>query len=141
RCPIAATANATATTSSCPSANFLAVTADSHNAAYAAPALSVTCSSTQVTVTSNTIPNFEFVQTTPNKLQTVNVTYKLPLTPTVATGTNTTAPLVGAEAVTVGGLPIYGPTESPTDGSQDPVKDRLLDFCAGHTDQMGAYHH
>jgi hypothetical protein len=94
-----------------------------------------------VTVTSNGIPNFEFVQSTPNALKTTTATYHLPLTPTPATGTLQTVPLVGAEAVTVGGLPIYGPTESPTDGSRDPVKDALLDFCGGHTDQKGAYHH
>lgn len=141
RCPAAATANTTSSAATCPSANFLSVKADSHNSAYATPTLSVSCSTSQVTVTSNGIPNFEFVQTTPNALKTVSATYHLPLTPTVNSGTLTTAPLVGAEAVSVGGLPIYGPTESPTDGSQDPVKNALLDYCGGHTDQKGTYHH
>ena len=131
---------ATSVSTGCPTSNFLTVTQNSKNTAYAAPSLSVTCSSTTATVTSNSIPNFEFVQTTPNRLQTVSATYRLPVNPTPATGTLTTAPLVGAAAVTVGGLAIYGPTEARAGGSRDPVKDNLLDYCGGHTDQRGQYH-
>lgn len=138
RCPTAATATVAA--ASCPSANFLTVTANSHNSAYAAPSLTVSCSLTQATVTSNGIPNFEFVQSSPNALKVANATYHLALTPTVAT-TNTSVPLVGAVAVSVGGLAIYGPTESPADGSKDPKLNVPLDTCGGHTDQLGAYHH
>ena len=36
-------------------------------------------------------------------------------------------PLVGAAAVAVNGIAIFGPTEAPRDGSRDPVLDEMLD--------------
>lgn len=135
---LAVTASAPAAT--CGSANFLAVKADSHNTAYAAPTLTVNCGATSMTVQSNGIPTFEFVQTTPNRLQAVAATYRIPITPTVSSNPES-IPLAGPAAVTVAGLPIFGPTESKQDGYRDPYKDALLDFCAGHTAQRGDYHH
>ena len=135
------TVAASAPAATCGSANFLQVKADSHNSAYAAPTLSVTCSTTSMTVVSNGIPTFEFVQSTPNKLQAVAATYRIPITPAANSGSLTSVPLAGPEAVTIAGLPIFGPTESKQDGYRDPYKDALLDFCQGHTAQRGDYHH
>ena len=114
--------------------------ADSHNTAYAAPTLSVTCGTTSMTVVSNGIPTFEFVQSTPSKLQAVAATYRIPITPAVSSSPEA-IPSAGPAAVTVAGLPIFGPTESKQDGYRDPYKDALLDFCSGHTAQRGDYHH
>jgi hypothetical protein len=134
------TITGTAPVATCPTSKFLTLTAHPRNTAYPAPTQSVSCSNGTVTVTSNGIPNFEFVQTTPNRLQAQNNTYRFPVTPTVAT-TKTEVPLGGPAAVTVGGLPIFGPTESPQDGYRDPIRDDLQDDCNGHTAQRGDYHH
>lgn len=134
------TVTASAPVATCGSGNFLQVKADSHKTAYATPTLSVTCITTSMTVVSNGIPTFEFVQSTPNRLQAVSATYRIPITPTVSTSPEI-IPLAGPAAVTVAGLPIFGPTESKPDGYRDPYKDALLDFCNGHTAQRGDYHH
>lgn len=131
------TANARAN-AACPSTSFMTVKADPKNAAYPAPTLTVTCSSSTFTVVSNGIPNFEFVQVTPNALKAQNYHWDIPLTP--ASGVTKTVPLGGPSAVAVDGLPIFGPTEAPNTGYRDPYLDGLLDYCNGHTAPNGDYH-
>lgn len=118
---------------------FLSVTAAPANSAYVAPQLSVNCDGTTVTMNSNNIPNFEFVQITPADLQANQISYSFPQSPRL-TGTTTEIPIVGTTAVTVGGLAIFGPNEAPRNGYRDPYLDNLLDFCGGHTAE-GFYHH
>jgi arylsulfate sulfotransferase len=120
---------------------FRKVTANASNKArgYPDPTLSVTCSNSSMVVTSNNIPDFEFVQTTPSRLREQNVRLEITLSPKIATQT-TAVPLGGASAVTTTGLLIFGPTEAPRDGYKDPYLDGLLDYCNGHTAQMGDYH-
>lgn len=134
-----ATATPTAGITTCPTANFVAVQQHPANTAYPAPQLSVSCSSTQVVVQTNNIPNFEFVQITPNRLQAQNYTLRFPLKPVMAT-TPSSIPLGGQIAVTVNGLVIFGPTEAPNDGYRDPYLDGILDYCNGHTAPGGVYH-
>lgn len=107
--------------------------------AYAAPAIAVSCDNDTVRIESNGIPNFEFVPITPNALTTQNFVFEIPRNPSVAS-TNEAVPLVGAAAVAVNGLPIFGPTEAPRDGSRDPYLDQILDYCNGHTAPGGVYH-
>ncbi|MEZ4711440.1 MAG: YHYH protein [Caldilineaceae bacterium] len=123
----------------CPDETFIDVQPHPANSAYPAPELSVTCSAAEMVVQTNNIPNFEFVQITPNGLAAQNYTFHLPLNPTVADAT-TDVPLVGGSAVSVNGLIIFGPTEAPRDGSKDPYLDGILDYCNGHTAQRGDYH-
>ena len=134
-----ATATATTGTTTCPTANFVAVPQHPANTAYPAPQLSVSCTSSQVVVQTNNIPNFEFVQITPNRLQAQNYTLRFPLKPVMAT-TPSSIPLGGQIAVTVNGLVIFGPTEAPNDGYRDPYLDGILDYCNGHTAPGGVYH-
>ncbi len=107
--------------------------------AYPMPEISVSCDSTTVTIESNGIPNFNFVPITPNALQENAFVFEIPRNPTVAT-VKEAVPLVGAAAVAVNGLPIFGPTEAPRDGSRDPYLDQILDYCNGHTAPGGVYH-
>ncbi|MEZ4656050.1 MAG: YHYH protein [Caldilineaceae bacterium] len=123
----------------CPDETFIDVQPHPANSAYPDPELNVTCSASEMVVQTNNIPNFEFVQITPNGLAAQNYTFRLPLNPTVADST-TDVPLVGGSAVSVNGLIIFGPTEAPRDGSQDPYLDGILDYCNGHTAQRGDYH-
>jgi hypothetical protein len=133
------TTPATPVSNACPSDKFIDVQPDPANSAYPAPQLSVTCNSTQMTVQTNNIPNFEFVQVTPNQLKAQNYTFHFPLQPTVASSPSS-IPLGGPSALTVNGLVIFGPTEAPRDGYRDPYLDGILDYCNGHTAPSGDYH-
>ena len=126
------------TNTACPSALFMAVQADPKNTAYPAPTLNVTCSATAFVVESNGIPNFEFVQITPNALKAQTYRWEILLTP--ASGVTQSIPLGGSVAVAVDGLPIFGPTEAPNTGYRDPYLDNILDSCNGHTAPRGDYH-
>lgn len=132
-------ATATPISNACPTDKFIDVQPDPANSAYPAPELSVTCASTQMTVQTNNIPNFEFVQVTPNQLKAQDYTFHFPLQPTVASSPGS-IPLGGPSALTVNGLVIFGPTEAPQDGYRDPYLDGILDYCNGHTAPRGDYH-
>lgn len=123
----------------CPASDFLTVTAHPANSAYPAPYLNVTCTGNAVVIESNGIPNFEFVQLTPNQLQAQDYRWEIPLNPTVDE-TPEQIPLLGVVAIAVNGMPIYGPNEAANLGWGDPVLDEILDFCNGHTGGGGAYH-
>lgn len=103
------------------------------------PVLEVSCTTNVVSVKSNGIPTFEYFSVTPNALQAQDWTWRFPLNPSFADAT-TAVNLAGAVAVSIAGLPFYGPTESPMHGYNDPVLDQLLDYCGGHTDGQGRYH-
>ena len=119
--------------------SFLTVTGDAANANYADPYLNVRCVNGLIMVEANGIPNFEFVQITPNGLQEINHHWQIPANPVPAEST-TEVPLLGPIAITVTGMPIFGPTEAPRDNFADPFLDQILDFCNGHTAQGGYYH-
>ncbi len=127
------------TQTNCPANNFLEPTPNTENSAYPAPKLKVTCSENSLVIESNGIPNFEFVEVTPNYLLEQNYKWQLPLNPTFASNT-TAVPLAGTSAIAVNGLPIFGPTEAPHHGSRDPYLDDILDYCNGHTAPRGDYH-
>lgn len=106
---------------------------------YPSPELNVTCDGANMIVESNGIPNFEFVQITPNDLQAQNYTWIIPNTPVEASQPSD-IPLLGAIGITVTGLPLFGPNEAPRDDYGDPYLDGILDYCNGHTAQQGMYH-
>lgn len=121
----------------CPTNHFLDVSTYTQGAIQ--PRLNVTCTSDTVIVESNGIPNFEFVQITPNALQSQSYRWQFPLHPTM-TDAPTDIPLLGPVAVAVNGLPIYGPNEAPNQDYGDPYLDQILDYCNGHTGPRGDYH-
>jgi hypothetical protein len=103
------------------------------------PFLRVGCTADRLIVQSNGIPNFKFVPVTPNPLSAQNYTWRIPRHPRVS-NLKKQVPLLGPIAVAVNGLPIFGPNEAPQHGTADPLLDRLLDFCNGHTARGGVYH-
>jgi hypothetical protein len=127
--------------SSSPCDHFLKVTANAVNKqkGYPDPVLTATCTSSSFTVVSNGIPNFEFVRSNPSDLAAQSYNFSLPRNPTFAANT-TAVPLGGSVAVTINGLPIFGPTENPMDGYKDPYLNGILDYCYGHPAQRGDYH-
>jgi hypothetical protein len=123
----------------CPADSFLLEEVNSYEqAASADPELAVACAADSFTVTSNGIPNFEFVQITPNDLEEQNLSFTLPLEPTERE-TAGTLPL-GPIGISANGLAIFGAFEAPNDGYRDPLLDGLLDYCNGHTAPGGLYH-
>ena len=108
------TAGTSATSASgCPTADFQIdrVNAYQPAAGIPDPQLSVTCGTTTFTVTSNDIPDFEFVQVTPNALQAQNFSMEIPLTPTVRSTPGAIG--LGPIGVTVNGLAMFGAFEAP----------------------------
>ena len=113
-------------------------------AGYAKPALSVACSKTELKVTSNGMISFAFEPKTPNALSTQEWSWSVPLNPVKASATTTIRNVLGTLGFTVSGLPIYGPTEGPQPPAQafgDPVYNKIMDTCGGHTGPAREYHH
>ena len=99
------------TATECPTDHFLNVQPVPTNAAYPNPDLSVTCAEDVFVINSNGIPNFEFIQITPNDLTPQNYRWEIPLNPQPA-AEPTALPRLGTVAVAVNGVPIYGPERS-----------------------------
>jgi hypothetical protein len=113
-------------------------------AGYDAPKVVVTCSSDTLTVVSNGITSYPYVQKTPAGLKSQNFTWSVSTKPKIATATTSIETKMSAVAFTVTGLPIYGPMEGPTPSVEaygDPVYNDLLDSCGGHTGYNADYHY
>jgi hypothetical protein len=110
---------------------------------YAMPSVAVECTDTELVVTSNGMPGYEFVEMTPNGLQEQNWEWRVALRPEVADEPTSIVDVLGALGFTTTGLPIYGPTEGPMPEREafgDPVYNGLLDDCGGHTGFNADYH-
>jgi len=111
---------------------------------YAKPLLSVSCSSTQLKVTSNGMISFAYDPKTPNPLAAQEWSWAVPLNPVKAKSVTPIDTVMGTIGFTVSGLPIYGPTEGPVPPDSaygDPVYNKLVDICGGHTGYKSDYHH
>ncbi|NCG20487.1 MAG: YHYH protein [Rhodobacterales bacterium] len=117
-----------------------ALSAHAANSAYDAPDVVVSCSDDALIVTSNGIPDFEFVALTPNGLASQDYEWTVPLNPIVAAAP-TDIPLLGVAAFSVSGLPMYGPNEAEfPDPYGDPIYNGIVDRCMGHTGGQADYH-
>ena len=113
-------------------------------ASYAKPSISVSCSKTELKVSSNGMISFPFEQKTPNALTATTWSWSVPLNPAKAKSVTSIRNVLGTLGFTVSGLPIYGPTEGPQPAAQafgDPVYNKILDTCGGHTGPNREYHH
>jgi hypothetical protein len=139
-----ASAAPTSVAVNCPASHFLDVSkSEGAGDAYPKPTLSVTCADTTFTVTSNGIPNYKFVQITPNPLRAQTLTYQITLNPEIASQP-TSAAILGPVGVAVNGLPINGPMEATQPASEaygDPVSNAILDSCMGHTSPSEYHYH
>jgi hypothetical protein len=111
---------------------------------YAKPSISVTCSSTQLKVISNGMISFAYDPKTPNALAAQEWSWAVPLNPVKAKSVTSIKNAMGTLGFTVSGLPIYGPTEGPMPADSaygDPVYNKLVDVCGGHTGYQSDYHH
>jgi hypothetical protein len=111
---------------------------------YAKPAISVTCTSSQLKVTSNGMISFAYDPKTPNGLSSQEWSWAVALNPVKAKSITPINTVMGTIGFTVSGLPIYGPTEGPVPADSafgDPVYNKLVDVCGGHTGYKSDYHH
>jgi hypothetical protein len=111
---------------------------------YAKPAISVSCTSSELKVTSNGMISFAYDPKTPNGLSAQEWSWAVPLNPAKAKSVTSINNVMGTLGFTVSGLPIYGPTEGPVPPDSaygDPVYNKLVDVCGGHTGYKSDYHH
>ncbi|MCB0970397.1 MAG: YHYH protein [Acidimicrobiales bacterium] len=102
------------------------------------PEVSATCEGDVVVVTSNAIPDYTYIATTPGQLTATEVSYEIPVSPTEADET-TDVPLLGAIGVAIDGVPIYGATEGT--GGDVLSLDGALSECGSHNGPTGFHIH
>lgn len=115
--------------SNCPSSKFVSVSN------VAGVVLNVTCTSSEMVVETNNMPNFQVPGTTKPELRT----WYIPLTPQVASQP-VTLPLGGPVAVAIDGIQIHGPNGADFDGYPDPVHEGMLVACGGHHANQTLFH-
>ncbi|MEQ8437489.1 MAG: YHYH protein [Ilumatobacter fluminis] len=124
--------------SGCTEIAALFTTDGSANADLPDPESSAVCDGDTVVVTSNGIPDYPYVETSPGPPAAQDLSYEIPAEPTVADET-TDVPLLGALGVTLAGIPIYGPTEG-TGGDVGSIDGILMD-CGSHNGPTGFHLH
>ena len=106
------------------------------------PQVSGSCDGTTVTVHSNGIPTYQYINITPNGLQEKSYSFTFPQFPAVA-ASPTNVPLLGTMGVAVNGVPLFGVNEGPqpaSDAYGDPAAAMILDECGSHSAQQGTFH-
>ncbi len=123
---------------SCEQAAASFVTNGSANPDLADPYVSASCVDDELIVTSNSIPDFPYIATSPGTPGEFELTYNIPATPLMAEAT-TQVSLIGSIAVAINGVPIYAATEGPG----GDVKARPGGFveCGGHNGPTGYHYH
>lgn len=131
-------AGATAAGLTCAETAALFVTRGSANADLADPEVSATCEGDEVAVTSNGIPDYTYVETSPGSPNAADYSFTIPAAPTKADEV-TDVPDLGIAAVALGGVPIYGPTEG-TGGDVNSLEG-ALSACGSHNGPTGFHIH
>lgn len=114
------------------------VTRGSANADLADPEVSATCDGEVITVTSNGIPDYTYIETSPGSPRAADNVFVLPATPSIADETTEVAAL-GSIAVAINGVPIYGPTEGQ--GADVLSLEGGLSECGSHNGPTGFHMH
>lgn len=147
--PAATTSGASGlrTIGECPTARFPNLSGSvGAGSGYAKPSISVSCTDSVVTVSSNNMISYTFVAKTPHALAAQSYTWKIARNPAVAaspTSIGGTTPTMGTLGFTTTGLAIFGPTEGPYPAAApygDPNYNGLLDTCGGHAGPGDAFH-
>jgi len=126
------------TTLSCDEMAAAFVTQGSANENLADPEVSASCVDDNVIVTSNQIPDFPYIQTTPGNPREFDLEYTIPATPLPAEEV-VAVPTIGALGVAINGIPIYGATEG-TGGDVLSMPGGFVE-CGGHNGPGGYHYH
>jgi hypothetical protein len=141
-------ASSTTTTSAaaatCPTANFpdLSQSAGA-GAGYSKPWISVSCTTSELKVSSNGMISYTFTPKTPNALAAQNWNWHVPLQPAVAASSTAINTWFGTVGFTTTGIPIYAAMEGAQPASEafgDPIYNGIVDTCKGHTGPAKEYH-
>jgi len=133
-----APAGTAASTVSCDDVAAQFLTRGSANADLDDPEVDAICEGEAVIVTSNGIPDYTYIETSPGQPTDSDNTFSIPASPTIA-DTVTPVPVIGSAAVTLGGIPIFGPTEG-TGGDVESIPGILSD-CGSHNGPTGFHIH
>ncbi len=126
------------TDTGCDDVAALFVTRGSANPDLDDPEVSATCDGDDLVVTSNAIPDFTYIETSPGSPRGDESTYTIPASPTLADEV-TAIPYIGSAAVTLSGIPIFGPTEG-TGGDVDSLPG-IISVCGSHNGPGGFHTH
>ncbi|MEM9039139.1 MAG: YHYH protein [Actinomycetota bacterium] len=101
------------------------------------PEASAVCDGDSIVVTSNGIPDYTYIETSPGSPRAADHVFTIPAEPEMASET-TDVPGLGTAAVSLTGIPIYGPTEGT--GGDVLDLDNLSD-CGSHNGPTGFHIH
>lgn len=122
----------------CDDVAALFVTRGSANADLDDPQVEATCEGDSIVISSNGIPDYTYIGTSPGIPTDRGHVFTIPSSPTVA-DTFTDVPVIGVSGVTLGGIPIFGPTEG-TGGDVDSLPG-ILSVCGSHNGPSGFHIH
>ncbi len=122
----------------CESTAALFVTGPSANPDLEDPRVDATCDGDTIVVVGNAVPDYTYIGTSPGVPGGREVSFSIPATPTMADAV-TDVPYLGAAAVTLTGIPIYGPTEG-TGGDVDSLPG-IISACGSHMGPTGFHTH
>lgn len=114
------------------------VTKGSANADLPDPQVNATCTDNTVTITSNQIPDYPYIETSPGSPREFELEYSIPAIPTVAASL-TDVPVVGAIGIAINGIPIFGAAEG-TGGDVLSLAGGFTE-CGGHNGPTGYHYH
>lgn len=125
-------------TRTCSETASLFMTKGAVNEALADPISEATCDGDQVTVTSNGIPDYTYIETSPGNPDAQDYNFQFVGSPTFASET-TDVPALGALGVALNGVPIYGSTEGT--GGDVLSLEGALSECGSHNGPTGFHIH
>ncbi len=102
------------------------------------PESSATCDAETVTITSNGIPDYTYIQTSPGDPTAQDYEWTIPASP-VAADEPTAVAMLGPIAVALNGVPIYGATEGT--GGDVLSLEGALSECGSHNGPTGFHIH
>ena len=132
------TTTATVASDDCGEVAALFVTRGSANDDLDDPEVAASCDGTDIVITSNGIPDFTYIGTSPGAPGAREHVFTIPATPTLADDV-TAVPYIGVAAVTLSGIPIFGPTEG-TGGDVDSLPG-IVSACGSHNGPSGFHTH
>ena len=132
------TAAETVTSGDCDEVAALFVTRGSANDDLDDPEVAAACDGTNIVITSNGIPDFTYIGTSPGAPGARDHVFTIPATPTLADDVSA-VPYIGVAAVTLSGIPIFGPTEG-TGGDVDSLPG-IVSACGSHNGPSGFHTH
>ena len=132
------TTDQSSTTDSCDEIASRFVTRGSANPDLPDPQVSASCIDDNLIVTSNQIPDFPYIETSPGNPTANDLEFIIPATPLIAEAVSD-IPALGAIGVAINGIPIFGATEG-TGGDVLSLAGGFTE-CGGHNGPTGYHYH